>query len=311
MIKNKNLKTNINNKNPKMTMINKILYITDLHIKLKNLSEIGYLTDAIKTSKNVSLIIIGGDVINKRYINHFCYNEAEKLIRVCSKVAMTYVLVGNHDYVDKNQFLTDKHWMNHLKTWPNVIIVDTVTTIMCGFQITCVPYVPNGRLVEALDISGTHWKDSRLIFAHQEIKGCRVGKKISSVGDFWDSSYPTLISGHIHDEQTVKTNVIYPGSTMNQGHQNKRQKIWFINTSFTKNGVFNYSMIFSFFKTIDRETIIVKTFDDLCYINNSKIDLTDTILILEEYDCCKISKIKSSKIFLELAKRAHFICFAD
>ena len=301
----------MNNKNSKITMINKILYITDLHIKIKNFNEIHYLKDAIKASRNVSLVIIGGDVINNRFTNKCCYDEAKDLIRVCSKVAMTYVLVGNHDYVDKNQFLTDKHWMNNLKNWPNVIIVDTVTTIMCGFQITCVPYVPNGRLVEALNISGTPWKDSRLIFAHQEIKGCRIGKKISSVGDFWDSSYPTLISGHIHDEQKVNNNVIYPGATMNQGQQTNQQKIWFINTSFTTNGVFNYNMDFSFFKTINRKVIIVKTFDDLYYIKDNKRDLTDIILIIEVYDSCKISEIKRSQIFLELIRRAHFICFAD
>lgn len=294
----------------KITMTNKILYITDLHIKIKNLNEIHTLIQTIETSKNVSLVVIGGDVLNRRNINRECYSEAEKLIKTCARIAMTYVLVGNHDYIDNNQFLTDKHWMNHIKEWPNVVIVDAVTTIMCGFQITCVPYVPKGRLIEALDSSKTSWKQSRLVFAHQEIKGCNLGKYISCEGDVWDPSYPTLISGHIHDEQTVNHNVIYPGSTINQGPQNNWQKIWFINTFFTAKGVFKYNMECSFFKTNIKEKVFANTFDDLYNIDN-KEDLTNTILIINEYDVCKILEIKRSWIYKKLIKRMYFISFTD
>jgi DNA repair exonuclease SbcCD nuclease subunit len=294
----------------KITIINKILYITDLHIKIKNLGEIKELKHAINTARNVSMIIIGGDVLNNRYINESCYCEAEELIKVCSRVAMTYVLVGNHDYIDNLQFLTTKHWMTHLKNWPNVVIVDKVTTIMCGFQITCVPYVPNGRLLEALDSSITYWKDSHLIFAHQEIKGCSLGKTVSSEGDFWDPSFPTLISGHIHDEQKVNNNVIYPGATINQGPQNNQQKICFINASFTSDGVFNYNIENSFFKTNKKTEVFVKTVNELYDINNRQ-DLTNTIVIIKEYDSRKISEIRRSQIYNKIIKRAHYVFFAD
>jgi len=294
--------------NKKITIINKILYITDLHIKIKNVNEITALKQAITTSKKVSIIIIGGDVINNRHTDKCCYDEAEDLIKVCSKVAMTYVLVGNHDYIDKAQFLTNNHWMKHLKNLPNVCIVDVVTTIMCGFKITCVPYVPTGRLVEALDGSKMPWKDSCLVFAHQEINGCNLGKNISSDGDLWDPSYPTLISGHIHDEQKVNNNVIYPGSTLNQGPQNNRQKIWFINTTITTDGVFTFNMTYSFFKTTKKVEISVETFDELCYVNKRQ-DLTNTILIVKNCDMCKILAIKNSQIYKDLISRVYFISF--
>lgn len=293
-------------------MTNRILYITDLHIKIKNLKEIDALIQTVETSKNVSLIVIGGDTLNKKNVNRECFYKAEKLIKVCSSVAMTCVLVGNHDYIDDNQFLTDKHWMNHMKKWPNVVIVDTVTTVMCGFQITYVPYVPRGRLTEALDNSNkkakTSWKESCLVFAHQEIKGCILGKTVSDKGDVWDPSYPTLISGHIHDGQTVNKNVIYPGATINQGQQNNQQKVLFIETSFTTNGVFNYNMEWSRFKTNIKEEVFAKTFDDLYDINERK-NLTNTILIINESDTSKISKIKNSQIYRELIKRVYFIFF--
>lgn len=317
IIKNKHginvyaLNKNKKNKKSKITMINRILYITDLHIRIRNLEEISELIQAIETCKNVSLIVIGGDVLNKKYINKACFDEAERLIRVCSKVAMTYVLVGNHDYIDDSQFLTDKHWMNHIKKWPNVVIVDTVTTIMCGFQITCVPYVPKGRLIEALDNSNketkTSWEESCLVFAHQEIRGCNLGKSISYEGDKWDPLYPTLISGHIHDRQTVNKNVIYPGATINQGPQNNQQKIWFIET-FTKHGVFYYRMMWSSFKTNIKEEIFTKTVDDLYDVNKRK-NLTNTILIIKESNTFKISEIKNSQIYKELNKRVYFVFF--
>jgi DNA repair exonuclease SbcCD nuclease subunit len=294
-------------------MINKILYITDLHIKVKNVSEVKALKQKIESFKNVvSHIIIGGDVINNCYADNNCYYEAKDLIKVCSKITKTYVLVGNHDYIDKNQFLTNNHWMNDLKKWENVFIVDRVTTIMFKcFQVTCVPYVPNGRFVEALNMSKTQWKKSSLIFAHQEIKGCRIGNKISSVGDFWDPSYPTLISGHIHDAQKINNNVIYPGSTINQGQQNDQQKIWIINTKFTENDGFEFNMEYSTFKTTKKTLVTAKTFDDLFDIKDKTKKLADVILIIQEYDNNKISEIKQSKIYKYLVTYTHIVCFAD
>ena len=41
-----------------------------------------------------------------------------------SEITMTYILVGNHDMINNQQFLTDNHWMNGLKQWDNIVIVD-------------------------------------------------------------------------------------------------------------------------------------------------------------------------------------------
>lgn len=289
----------------------KILYITDLHISNKNLDDVEVVIQAIKKYKKVSLIIIGGDIRNRKYFDSECADKAKELIKVCSRVAITYVLVGNHDYIDNFCFLSDEHWMNDFKNWPNVFIVDTVTTILCGFQITCVPYVPNGRFVEALECSKTPWKDSRLIFAHQEIKGCNLGNKVSTRGDFWDPTYPTLISGHIHDEQKVNNNVIYPGSTINQGTQNKQQKILFINTSCTSDGEFKYELKTSFIHTKMREIIFVQP-NNLFYINQDiSKNLTNTIFIIDEDDYYKIGKIKLSQDYIQLFNRSRYVCFGN
>lgn len=291
-------------------MINKILYLTDIHIKIKNLNEIDLLKKYIMAAKNVSLIIIGGDVLNKRFINYECEQKAKELIRLCSKVAITYVLVGNHDYIDEDQFLTDKHWMNDLKNWPNVVIVDKVITIFCGFKITCVPYVANGRLVEALDSSKTPWKDSMFVFAHQEIKGCDLGRKISSDGDVWDPSYPTLISGHIHKRQTIGNNVIYPGSVLPHGYTNNYQQLCFINTFLTSNkNRFSYNIKYFKFPTTEKSLVFVKTLDDLHNLRNKK--LTNTLVVIEEYNIGKKEEMKQSQIYKEIVFRSYHVFFAD
>ena len=46
-----------------------------------------------------------------------------------SEISTTYILVGNHDLINNQQFLSTNHWMNALKDWPNIFIVDKPTTL--------------------------------------------------------------------------------------------------------------------------------------------------------------------------------------
>ena len=127
-----------------------------------------------------------------------------------SKITLTYVLVGNHDLINNQQFLTQNHWMNAMKDWPNVKIADDVIDYKSQF-LFC-PYVPPGRFIEAIS-KFENWKDYKAIFCHQEFYGCKMGAIISSDGDKWDKLYPDIIAGHIHSNQTID-NVYYPGSSM-------------------------------------------------------------------------------------------------
>lgn len=131
------------------------------------------------------------------------------------KISKTYVLVGNHDYISNQQFLTNKHWMNGMKKWDNTVIVDTVMTETINNEkfVFC-PYVPPGRLTEALDTLGTEWRDASCIFAHQEFSGCKMGAIISVEGDKWPLTNPHVVSGHIHSRQIPQENVYYTGSAM-------------------------------------------------------------------------------------------------
>jgi len=195
-----------------------ILFITDIHIKFKNLDDINVLENKIKSMDGLMFIVIGGDILDTHERLHTqLLNRAYKFIETCSNKALTIVLVGNHDYINNQQFLTDAHWMNALKKWNNVIIVDTVISILNEFtslRYLCVPFVPPGRFLDALKLFPA-WQNYDIIFAHQEIKGCKMGIIKSIEGDVWEDSYPLLVSGHIHDRQFVGKNVFYPGSTLN------------------------------------------------------------------------------------------------
>jgi DNA repair exonuclease SbcCD nuclease subunit len=116
---------------------------------------------------------------------------------------------------NNQQYLTTNHWMNALKEWDNIYIIDKVLfKNIDNKNFTFVPYVPVGRFEECLNDSGVEWGNSSCIFAHQEFAGCKMGAIISIEGDNWDNNFPDVISGHIHSKQRPQDNVYYPGSSL-------------------------------------------------------------------------------------------------
>lgn len=195
----------------------KLLFIGDPHIKTDNGEDIDILLLEIRritSEEKYDAIVVGGDVMHyhERLFTQ-ALNKSLHFISTLRDIAPTYVLVGNHDAINNSIFLTNQHWMNALKSWDRVIIVDDV--IDTGHFVLC-PYVPPGRLVEALEtkLKREDWLERDLIFAHQEIRGCRMGAIISTEGDQWLSEYPILVSGHIHDQQKIGENVYYPGTPL-------------------------------------------------------------------------------------------------
>jgi hypothetical protein len=195
----------------------KLLLIGDPHIKTENLDDIDILLNELKrilSTSTYDAVVVLGDVMHyhERLFTP-ALNKSLYFIDTLRKFAFTYVLVGNHDAINNSIFLTDQHWMNALKSWDNVKIVDTVVTTP-DFMLC--PYVPPGRLIEALETveNKEEWRSKRLIIAHQEIRGCKMGAIVSTEGDEWKDEYPYLISGHIHDNQHVGEKVYYPGTPL-------------------------------------------------------------------------------------------------
>jgi hypothetical protein len=117
---------------------------------------------------------------------------------------------------NNQQFLSANHWMNGMKEWDNVEIIDTVVhRKVNGLHLVFCPYVPPGRFQEALNSNEEEdWKKADCIFAHQEFYGCKMGAIVSVDGDKWPEDFPSIVSGHIHSRQTIQKNVYYCGSSM-------------------------------------------------------------------------------------------------
>lgn len=186
----------------------KILFIGDVHIKHSNVQDLQILQDTITTC-DYDISVVAGDVLDTHEkVDVQLMNRAYDLIKCLKKKSKTYILVGNHDYINNQQFLTDNHWMNGMKEWSNVVVVDYPLKID---NVIFIPYVFPGRFVEALS-KLDDWKMAQVIFAHQEIRGCKMGAFISTDGDEWLEEWPLVISGHIHERQNHQKNVLYPGS---------------------------------------------------------------------------------------------------
>jgi DNA repair exonuclease SbcCD nuclease subunit len=196
-----------------------ILFVGDPHFKISNISETDIFIEKITflaRQKNPTIIIVAGDLLhNHERLHTIPLNKSYSLINKLRNIAKTYILVGNHDMINHQQFLTTNHWMNGMKEWDNTIIVDKVLCETINmFKFIFVPFVAPGRFEEALNTLEDCWKDSDCIFAHQEFFGCKMGAIISSEGDKWSLDYPEVVSGHIHSNQQPQKNIYYPGSAM-------------------------------------------------------------------------------------------------
>ncbi len=206
----------------------KFLFIGDPHIKNDNSEDIDLLMKEIKRIYDITspdAIIIAGDVMHyHEKIYTPSLNKSLDFIRFLSNLAFTYIIVGNHDYENNSQFLTENHWMNALKKWDRIKIVDNVVN---ETDFMLVPYVFTGRFIEALETQTDmlEWQKKKVIFAHQEFKGCKMGSILSTDGDVWLDEYPQIVSGHIHDNQRVGSNIYYPGTPLHHSFGDSDTKV--------------------------------------------------------------------------------------
>lgn len=207
----------------------KLLFIGDPHFKVDNTHEVELFINKINElakQECPDIICIGGDLLDKHERLHTIpLNKAYDLVERMRDIALTYVLVGNHDMISNQAYLNTHHWMNGMKEWNNVIIVDEVINFTKdGYHFVFCPYVSPGRFVDALNTNEQEWKNATCIFAHQEFYGCKMGAIVSIDGDKWDNELPPVVSGHIHSKQTIG-NVFYTGSAMQHAFGESEENI--------------------------------------------------------------------------------------
>lgn len=281
-------------------MITKFLVIGDPHFKTSNLPDTDDFinkTIDLATKESPDYIIILGDVLHEHERLHTIpLNKAYEFIKAMTEAAPTYVMVGNHDLINNQQFLTENHWMNGMKEWDNVTIVDVPIVLNHNdSQFILCPYVPNGRLQEALDTDETiDWKSASLIFVHQEFMGCKMGAIISQDGDVWNKSLPPVISGHIHSNQTLLDgHIYYPGSAMQNAFGDPNNTLSIIEYDPTIQISPPY---------VCREIDLMLRKKKIVYVDMESIDTFDISKVLNSQDDIKLSLTGSYddfKIFIK------------
>jgi DNA repair exonuclease SbcCD nuclease subunit len=252
-------------------MVN-FLCIGDPHFKIDNIQEVELFIERLENliiQTKPDFIVCMGDVLDTHERLHTIpLNKAYDFIDMMRKYTFTYVLVGNHDMISEQQFLTDNHWMNGMKKWDNVHIVDRPIIHYIDQEKTCfVPYVSAGRFEEALNTIGESWDDASLIFAHQEFFGCKMGAIVSTQGDNWPIDYPQVISGHIHSKQIPQSNIYYTGSAMQHAFGESEKNI-ILKCELIRD--MSYSLMIDFTE-FDLKLPRKKTI----YLNINEIDLLD------------------------------------
>ena len=280
-----------------------VLVIGDIHIKTVNISEIDVLITKICDiidKKKPDFVVLLGDILDTfEKINTFELNKAYELIEKLSSKCMTYILIGNHDMVNCMQFLTENHWANGLKEWKNVKIVDKVFKYD---DFMFVPYVPNGRFIDALNTTEYEWKDMKCIFAHQEFYGSKMGAIISEDGDIWDPLYPNVISGHLHLNQRPQENIYYPGSSMQVAYGETQENVVAM-IYFSEDKLYELEEIEL---GLSKKKIIYTTLDDVEIPENKGNDKIK-MSISGEYE--EFKTFKKSKKYKELVKNGINVVF--
>ena len=182
-----------------------ILAIGDTHARTKHLSDYSTLTKAILEQVDLikpdMVVFLGDDLHNHSTAHSSQLNAVLHLLKQVAKRCKVVKLIGNHEVVSPNLYLSDNHHFKEISI-PNLTIVDKPTVIDgLGF----VPYICHGRFKEAISTIG----NVQYLFAHQEFHGCVMNNTASTVEDEAPEGM-VVISGHIHDPHEFK-NVYYAG----------------------------------------------------------------------------------------------------
>lgn len=219
-----------------MTTSVKFLVIGDPHFDLKTLpivdAFIRQTVDLVKTKKP-DVVMILGDVLHTHEKTRVeCHKRAIWWFKELASHAHTVVLIGNHDRPNNSIFLTDDHFFTGLEGFDSLVIVAMepysfdVSNGGETMRFVAVPYVPKGRLFEALDRLQVPFDKvlPTAVFSHQDLRGAKMGSVVCQDGDEWPEDYPLLVNGHYHEQQSPKPNIFMPGTPYQMTYSEEMNK---------------------------------------------------------------------------------------
>lgn len=282
------------------------LCIGDIHITLENTKEVNLLLNGIIVlikEHNPDFIVIMGDILNfHEKIHTLALNHALHFIETINKLSRNnlYIIVGNHDMISGTEFLNENHWLNSLKKWHNIVIVDKPTELNYkNSKFIFMPYVEAGKFKLALNTL-ENWQTASCIFAHQEFKGCQMGGIISEHGDVWEPNLPNVVSGHIHKKQRLSENIYYTGSSIQTAFGESESNIIPL-IKFESNNTCNPPklIIQEFDLNLPRKKILYKSINDLEKLDINKDDKVKLCISSDIEEFKTLKKTKKYKDLIE------------
>ena len=86
----------------------KILCVGDIHVQTNNIDQINeFLNKLIQfiSQESIDITVLMGDILHTHERLHtVAFNTVTNIFKQISYISKTYVLVGNHDYINNSQF---------------------------------------------------------------------------------------------------------------------------------------------------------------------------------------------------------------
>lgn len=220
----------------------KLLLFGDLHLRKGHLQQGESVSEAL-VSKTIELqpdiVVLLGDVL---HTHEMVYVKAlrllEELVDHLRKLALVYILIGNHDYISASEFQTQEHPLGPFKKWDRVTVIDCITLVELGKKkVVMTPYIPYHKFIQSLESflgdQDLDPLDLDLVLGHQPFL------PVDPKAEAWPSHFPVMISGHIHDRCKPQENLYYVGASCQVNYSESPDKYaCFVNLSGKKSWKF-------------------------------------------------------------------------
>lgn len=213
----------------KLTNINKIFLVGDLHLGIRNNSvewadiQKDFLLEVLPRTAiengfdpETDILILEGDIFHSREsINVRIQNDSMEIFEKLSKIFKRgiFIILGNHDvyYKDSNQVNSVRH-LRHLSENIHVFESPEILTINNTENWLMLPWVEDTKTLG--NYVADYAQMCKRIVCHADIKGLKFnrwtkvehGLEITAL-----SQYDRVYSGHIHHRQE-QDNILYTGT---------------------------------------------------------------------------------------------------
>lgn len=215
-------------KNQKKESPVKCMVIGDLHFRRNEVRAMEIVCEDIlqKCKENpVDFIVCLGDTMHEHDIMRLDpFRRATSFLKKLGDIAPLYLLIGNHD-IENNQInlqKIDKGARKHpfidlfeSENGSPITVIDEITKEEINGQDFCLtPFFPAGQYLSTLALLDIDVEGYTSFFSHQDWIGCKytLDSEPSNFGDKWPKTASLNISGHIHEEQEIQSNLFLPGT---------------------------------------------------------------------------------------------------